>query len=150
MLFRSRVVGEFLRDYDNAALPPEAIAKNVLLEKGVPAERLEAVLQLIVDSAIAVGFIHELKGRQYVDLSASSAQTAPAGEPATGNGPPTPAFGTGPTLPPPAPPAVSVGAGVHVNIEIHIAADATTETIEDIFKNMRRYVLSPDPEALDG
>ncbi len=40
---------------------------------------------------------------------------------------------------PPAP-AVSVGPGIHINIEIHIAADALSETIEEIFRNMRRYV----------
>ena len=39
-LLRPRVVGEFLREYDGAALPPEAIAKNVLAAKGVPSERL--------------------------------------------------------------------------------------------------------------
>lgn len=34
---------------------------------------------------------------------------------------------------------------VHVNLEIHIAADATAETVAEIFKNMRKYVLSnPD------
>ncbi|MBU5422905.1 hypothetical protein KQI48_09525 [Cellulomonas hominis] len=150
-LLRPRVVGEFLRDYDNAALPPAAIAKNVLLEKGVPAERLDAVLQLIVDSATAVGFIHDLKGRQYVDLSAStSARQEPTGEGAANPQPATPFATPSPAAAAPVAPAVSVGAGVHVNIEIHIAADATTETIEDIFKNMRRYVLSPEPEALDG
>lgn len=36
---------------------------------------------------------------------------------------------------------MSVGPGIHINIEIHIAADATSETVEGIFKNMRRYVL---------
>lgn len=154
-LLRPRVVGEFLRDYDNAALPPAAIAKNVLLEKGVPAERLDAVLQLIIDSAAAVGFIHDLKGRQYVDLSASTSAHQDSAE----EGAARPLAATslaGPSLTPsPTPtaqvaPAVSLGAGIHVNIEIHIAADATTETIEDIFKNMRRYVLNPEPEALEG
>ncbi len=30
---------------------------------------------------------------------------------------------------------------IHINLEIHIAADATPETVEEIFKNMRKYVL---------
>lgn len=40
-------------------------------------------------------------------------------------------------------PTVSVAASpnVHVNIEIHIAADATADTVREIFKNMARYVL---------
>jgi hypothetical protein len=36
--------------------------------------------------------------------------------------------------------------GVHVNVEIHIAADASFETIEEIFRNMRRYVSSSSLE----
>lgn len=49
-----------------------------------------------------------------------------------------------PPPPPPAPPAVSLqtSPAVHVNIEIHIAADATASTVEEIFKNMRKYVLN--------
>jgi len=47
----------------------------------------------------------------------------------------------------PAAPTVSVGAGLHVNIEIHIAADAEPSTIEEIFRNMRRYILG---EGGDG
>jgi hypothetical protein len=30
---------------------------------------------------------------------------------------------------------------IHINLEIHIAADATPETVEEIFKNMQKYVL---------
>jgi hypothetical protein len=46
---------------------------------------------------------------------------------------------------PPAPPTrqieVRTSPNVHVNVEIHIAADATPDTIAEIFKNMRKYVL---------
>lgn len=43
-------------------------------------------------------------------------------------------------------PAVSTSPAVHVNIEIHIAADATAATVEEIFKNMRKYVLNAPAE----
>jgi hypothetical protein len=47
--------------------------------------------------------------------------------------------------------AVATSPAIHVNIEIHIAADATAKTVEEIFKNMRRYVLSdPDKTTGDG
>jgi hypothetical protein len=65
----------------------------------------------------------------------------PEGQPA---GPPA-APPAGPPAGPPAPPVgqvkVSTNPNIHVNIEIHIAADATATTIEEIFKNMSRYVL---------
>lgn len=43
--------------------------------------------------------------------------------------------------------SVSTSPSVHVNVEIHIAADATAETVREIFKNMARYVL--DKPVLD-
>jgi hypothetical protein len=33
---------------------------------------------------------------------------------------------------------------VNINLEFHIAADTTAETVAEIFKNLRKYVLSPD------
>ncbi|MDQ7877298.1 hypothetical protein Q9R08_04840 [Microbacterium sp. QXD-8] len=40
---------------------------------------------------------------------------------------------------------------IHINLEIHIAADATAETVAEIFKNMRKYVLNDGPaEAVEG
>lgn len=145
--------GEFLRHYDGNALPSDVIAKNVLAEKGVPQERLGDVLKTIVDGAKAVGFIREFGDKRYVDLAGGTppqltgadttqpAVTPPAASPMT-----VPArSATG------ASPLASVGPGVHVNIEIHIAADASSQVVEDIFKNMRRYVLSTDaPDDGDG
>lgn len=40
---------------------------------------------------------------------------------------------------------------IHINLEIHIAADATAETVAEIFKNMRKYVLNDGTaETVDG
>lgn len=40
---------------------------------------------------------------------------------------------------------------IHINLEIHIAADATAETVAEIFKNMRKYVLNDGPvEVAEG
>jgi hypothetical protein len=148
-LLRPRVVGEFLRDYDGAALPPETIAKNVLLAKGVPADRLDSVLELIVESGRAVGFIRDWGGgRRTVDL-AGPLPAAEAHDDDTASET-TPVMPAARHVPAPAPQVVSVGQGIHINIEIHIAADASSETVEDIFKNMRRYVLSGDGQADDG
>ena len=140
-LLRPKIVGDFLRQYDGAALPPEGIARNVLLEKGVPSERVDDVLTLIVEGAEAVGLLKDIGGKRYVDLAGANVP-GPAGSTVTSTPEATPAA---PMPVPPAPvSAVSVGPGVHINIEIHIAADATSETIEEIFRNMRRYVLSSD------
>jgi hypothetical protein len=47
-------------------------------------------------------------------------------------------------------PATSFSPAVHVNIEIHIAADAKASTVEEIFKNMRKYVLQSHDNLNDG
>jgi hypothetical protein len=57
--------------------------------------------------------------------------------------------GDKPPPPPPPAPTVRVGTGLNVNVEIHIAADAKPATIEEIFKNMRKYLLD-GPDDADG
>jgi len=73
-VLRPRVVGEFLREYNNSPLPRRDIALNVLMEKGVPRDRVEIVHDLIVASAQTVGFLRDIKGKQYVDLIGSSSE----------------------------------------------------------------------------
>ena len=73
--------------------------------------------------------------------------TALPAAPAAPAAPATPAASAAPVTP-----TVSVQASpaVHINVEIHIAADAKAETVAEIFKNMRRYVLSnPDAEVTE-
>jgi hypothetical protein len=148
-LLRPKVIGEFLRHYDNAALPNDTIAQNVLQDKGVPASRTADVYAMILDGATAVGFIKEWSGKRFVDLAgtpdagagsdAGAASSSTTSEPSASLSPradlPRPNVGT---------PGVTVSSGVNINIEIHIAADASTQTIEDIFRSMQRYVLRPD------
>ena len=84
----------------------------------------------------------------YVDeISKGSMEQEPPARPSETGSTPAEA-GSAPVLQPTSPhssvPQVSVqtSPAVHVNIEIHIAADATAATVEEIFKNMRKYVLN--------
>lgn len=47
-------------------------------------------------------------------------------------------------------PDATVSSAVNINIEVHVAGDAKPETIREIFKNMRKYVLGkpdiPEPK----
>jgi hypothetical protein len=148
-LLRPKVVGDFLRQYDGAALPPDQIAKNVLEERGVPSSRVDDVFALIVEGAQAVGFLKEINGKKYVDLAGAMAPPDASGDGAVApTGTPTEPSTSYAAAPAP-PVAVAVGPGININIEIHIAADASAETVQEIFKNMRRYVLSGDGQA-DG
>jgi predicted nucleotide-binding protein len=66
---KPRVLGEFIRKYENSPLPRHDIALNVLVEMGVPRDRADSVYTLILDTAEAVGIIMEIKNKQYIDLS---------------------------------------------------------------------------------
>ncbi|MGH7018617.1 MAG: hypothetical protein ACREEY_01980, partial [Brevundimonas sp.] len=71
-LLQPRVIQEFLSKYNGSSLPPSKIAQNVLAEMGVPEERTEGVLGLIVDSARKYGLTKDIKSKTYIDLSATS------------------------------------------------------------------------------
>lgn len=67
-LLRPRVVKEFLTRYNNAKIPTDKIAQNVLEEIGVPADSTGQTLELILKGAREVGVLTEHKGNIYVDL----------------------------------------------------------------------------------
>ncbi|TKJ30440.1 MAG: hypothetical protein CEE40_05200 [Chloroflexi bacterium B3_Chlor] len=69
-LLTPRIVGEFLRKYEGSPLPREHIAVNVLVDMGVPRDRAKDALSLILEGAESVGFLADIKGKRYVDLSA--------------------------------------------------------------------------------
>lgn len=68
-VLKPKIVGEFLRKYDGSPLPKENIAHNVLTSMGVPEARVDAVYALILESANSLGFVREIKGSRYVNLS---------------------------------------------------------------------------------
>ena len=76
-VLKPRVFGDFLRRYDGNAFPRQDIALNVIEEMGVPREKAEEVLERIDASARFVGFIEEIKGKNYVTLQGAAGSTAP-------------------------------------------------------------------------
>lgn len=73
-LLKPRIINEFLTQYDGSPIPKDAIAQNVLVEKGVPEDRSSNVLALILEGAESLGLIQEIKGKKYVNLSRQSSQ----------------------------------------------------------------------------
>jgi hypothetical protein len=66
---KPRIIREFLEKYNAAALPKEVIGKNVLSEMGVPIDRANYVFTLILEGATSLGFVKDIKGKQYIDLN---------------------------------------------------------------------------------
>src|SRR5207237_7197438 len=69
---KPRIFGDFLRQYDSHPFPRQDIALNVLEEMGVPRPKTEEVLKRIDESARSVGFIEEIKGKNYVSLQGAT------------------------------------------------------------------------------
>jgi hypothetical protein len=76
-LLRPRVVREFLQKYDGSSLPTEQIGRNVLEEMGVPADRTQGTLALIVSSADSLGLLSDINGRQVVNLRSAQLRSGP-------------------------------------------------------------------------
>lgn len=68
-ILKPRVIREFLQKYNGSPLPRHDIAINVIEDLGVPKEKTESVLSLILDSAQSVGLIREIKNKQYIELA---------------------------------------------------------------------------------
>jgi predicted nucleotide-binding protein len=67
-LLKPRVIREFLSHYNNNPIPRGDIAKNVLEGMHVPKDRTQNALEMILEGANSVGFLTEIKGKQYVNL----------------------------------------------------------------------------------
>lgn len=65
---------KLLERYDGSKMPPAHIVRNVLEDLGVPARATERVYAVILENARSVGFIRDIKGDPYVDLSTSVAE----------------------------------------------------------------------------
>ncbi|XOY55073.1 MAG: TIR domain-containing protein [Rhodobacterales bacterium] len=65
---KPRVIREFMTKYDGHAVPQQPIAGNVLVEMGVPRERTDNVLDLILSGAQDLGLVSEIKGKLYANL----------------------------------------------------------------------------------
>jgi predicted nucleotide-binding protein len=75
-LLTPRVVGDFLKKYNDSPLPSPDIARNVLEEMGVPSRATQRAHELIVTEADALGLLVDIKDRKYVNLDSAPATIA--------------------------------------------------------------------------
>lgn len=68
-LLKPRIFGEFLNKYDTNTFPRDDIARNVLIDMGVPDDLAEDVRNRIEESAESMGFIETFKGKKYIHLN---------------------------------------------------------------------------------
>jgi predicted nucleotide-binding protein len=66
---KPRIIGAFLRKYNQAKLPPEKIALNVLQEMGVSGEVAQKTYGLIISGSETLALLKKNKENLWVDLS---------------------------------------------------------------------------------
>lgn len=78
-VLKPRIMREFLGRYDGSKLPSNAIALNVLEEMGVPGKAVARAYSLIVDNAEFVGFVEDLNGSKYINMTVPVSQVRGGG-----------------------------------------------------------------------
>jgi predicted nucleotide-binding protein len=63
-----KIVGEFLKKYDGAALPKTEIIQNVLQAMGVPTDRTKDAAAMILENAKSAGLLRQINDKTFVDL----------------------------------------------------------------------------------
>jgi hypothetical protein len=99
-LLRPTVFGTFLRQHDGRPIPRRDVATNILKTLGVPDDRAEASLDMIIESAKSVGLVTTINSRDYVSLEGTAAQDESIVPGTTLTEPETPE-GQGHSVPPP-------------------------------------------------
>lgn len=80
-LLKPAVLKNFYEKYDKARFPQNDIAKNVLNQLGVPQERTDEALRIVVKNAEYVGIMTQVGGNQYIQLDSAKKLKAPAEKP---------------------------------------------------------------------
>ena len=68
-ILKPRIQREFLEKYDGAKFPKDLIAKNVLVEMGLPKDRSDQALDILKKNGQFAGVLVEIKGESYVSLA---------------------------------------------------------------------------------
>jgi predicted nucleotide-binding protein len=74
---KPRVISEFLTKYNGHAIPKQPISGNVLIELGVPRDRVNTVLELIISTAKNLGLTQEVKGKLFGNIDGASVAKRP-------------------------------------------------------------------------
>jgi hypothetical protein len=136
------VFKRFFETYRNETLPSATAARSFFADNGVSADRTDACLQILLESGRFAGLIGEVSGTERLlarDHAIEKMGKQPVGEQKADAGvaekPPVVDSKDGKRVQLPS---------LNINLEIHLPADATTETYDAIFSSMRKHLLDAE------
>lgn len=78
-LLRPRIMKEFFQRYDKNKFPREDIARNVLAQMGIPRDRVDTYLEILMANGKDFGIIRDTKTGPFVALESSATMRPSAG-----------------------------------------------------------------------
>lgn len=140
-VLRPVIMKQFFEKYNHGKFPDEKIAMNNLASMGLPQDRLQAAFEVIVDNGVETGMLRETPTGYFVAIDEPSPGKSPISKEKSVTPSMQPKVGDLATPSKTEKNGFTFGNGLYVNFEIHIAADTPVETVEAIFKNMRKYLM---------
>lgn len=131
---------QFFETYEEKPLPSDIAARSFLADKGIPADRVDACLEIMTANGRDVGLIAPVGGTERV-FSRKHALEEKAGGHAAGAPPPT---GSAAAAAKEATSGTQQEARIpslNVNLEIHLPPDASKEVYEAIFSSIRKHLV---------
>ena len=129
----------FFEEYRGKTVPSEVPARSFLAANGIPADRAQACLNLLLENGRTSGLITKINGSEHV-VSREHAIEQKSGQPVDEQ-----KASSGTTQKPPMMPAQDAKgidlASLSIKLEIILPADATPETYDAIFSSMRKHLL---------
>jgi predicted nucleotide-binding protein len=140
---KPRVIGQFLRHYDNGVIPRREIATNVLSgDMDVPGSRAGEILDMIMEGARSLGLVQKINEKEYISLdgageAASDANSNNGADPIetlgeTNN--PAATSNVGPVLVPPGAATTATDQTKQTNKRVFVTHGKNKEFIEPIKK----------------
>jgi len=141
------VFAAFFEHYKNATIPATAAATDYLKSQSVPEQNIESCLEILLECGEYVSLIQEISGVKRIVSSEHAFETLSKRQPVVKVPAVTPPHepekehaGTKTPIPNPAIQQVTDSPSVHIDIQIHIDANAKPEQIEKIFESMAKYL----------
>jgi len=145
-VLKPKIMGMFFSKYDHAKFPDDRIAENVLMSFGLPKERTKFAVEILKENGLSAGILRETQSGFFVALDEPMARAegqAIIDEELSIQMNTSEDLGASKIR---GKSRFSFEKGIYVNFEIHIAANTPIETIEAIFKNMKKYLIEDEQQ----
>jgi len=142
------VFRKFFETYANSQLPSDVAARSFLAKEGIPADRTQACLDLVLQNGRYVGLIAQRSGTDYVLTREHAVESRqPSGQ---GLGEAVQSLVIRGKSPPAVAPRLQGAIPmVQITLAVHLPSDVSAEAYDSIFRSIRRHLIGIPDEQTD-